>query len=114
MSDKTIDLDALAPEPVTVKIGSELIKINPPSTLVVFKLGRVGQRMQGDLSDTEITEVVADLTALVGECVPGIDAKTLNTAQLFKLMEIISEMGTPKEVKELTARGITPSGPKAE
>jgi hypothetical protein len=112
----TIDLDALVPQPVTIHINNKDIQVQPPSTLNVFRLGSLGQKMQNadQLTTEEMSKLVEGITSEVRACIPELENYNLNTAQLLKLVQIISEMGTPTEAKELEARGIKPSAPKAE
>lgn len=113
MSD-VMDLDALMPDQVTIKFGGENIKINPPKTAAVLRLGFLGQKLQTgeDLSEGDLTQIVDQLTEQVVKCVPELADKELNTAQLLKLVSIISEMAIPPETRELEARGITPDTSK--
>lgn len=104
-----IDLDSLVPQAVTVKFGGEEIEIPPPKTADILRLGFLGQKMEsaGDLDAAALEGLVADLTAQVHKCIPALDGKPLNTAQLLKLIEIISKAGMPADAKELQAKGIT-------
>lgn len=116
MSDENnvVDLDALTPQPRYVRFGDQNIEVKPPTTADVLTLGFLGQKLQGtqELSPEQIEKLVADMTAQVIKCVPELTGKTLNTAQLLKLVEVISEMGMPTEAKELEAKGISPKTPK--
>lgn len=109
-----IDLDALSPEAVTVKLGEEEIKINPPSLEDVLRLGGLSQKMaKFDTENLEdATTLIAELNAQLVKCAPGLKDKSLNTAQLLKLVTVITEMSVPPDVKELEKRGIKPEGPK--
>jgi len=104
-----IDLDALIPEPATVKFGGQEIKVNPPKTADVLKLGFLGQKLQApeDLSDEALDKLLNDLTGQVKKCIPELASAELNTAQLLKLVELISKMAMPPDAQELEDRGIT-------
>lgn len=115
MSD-ILDLDALMPKAVTIKFGGEEIAIAPPSTADILQLGYLGQKLQGSealLQEGKLDTVLSELTDQVYKCIPQLNGKGLSTAQLFKLVEIISEMAIPPDVKDLNARGITVGDPKA-
>lgn len=109
-----VDLDTLVPEARVVKLGGEEIEIQPPSTEDVLKLGVLGQKFEkmGDMSAEQTADLMAELSAQVRKCLPAIGDTPLNTKQLIKLMEIITEMAMPDDMIELKARGITPNNPK--
>lgn len=113
MSD-VVDLDALVPIPVTVKFNEQLIEISPPKTGDIMRLGVLGQKMEtiSVLSEDETTSLINDLTLLVQKIVPQLAGKDFTTAQLLKLVEIISTMAMPPDTKELQERGITSDTPK--
>lgn len=116
MTDKNavVDLDALVPPSVTIKFGGEDIEVKPPRTADVLKLGALGQKLQdvGKLSADEVDSLISELTAQIYACIPELNSKPLNTAQLLKLSQIISDMAVPPDVKELDAKGVTPGDPK--
>lgn len=114
MSD-IIDLDALVPQDVVVKFGGEEISIQPPKTADVLKLGYLGQKLQegSSLTDAELDKLILELTTKIKNCVPQLADKDLNTAQLLKLVDIISTMAMPPDTKELAKRGISTTSPKA-
>lgn len=108
MSD-VLDLDALAPKPVTVHFGNEDIEIEPPTTSSILRLGSLGKKIESadQLSDDEMEKLVDDMTNQIYKCIPALGGKKLNTAQLLKLVEIISKMSLPPDAEELQKRGIT-------
>lgn len=113
--DEIIDLDALVPRPVTIKFGDETVEIPPPKTSDILRLGSLGQKMgQTDkYSPDELDKLVTELTEQVYNCIPALKDKPLNTAQLIKLVAIISDMAMPPDAEALKARGITTDTPKA-
>jgi hypothetical protein len=115
MSD-ILDLDALVPPSVVIKFGAKEIEVKPPSLADVLKLGSLGQKMQsvGEMPDGDVDVVVSELTSHIYKCIPELENGTLNTAQLLKLVEIITAMSVPPDAKELEARGITTDSPKAQ
>jgi hypothetical protein len=109
-----IDLNELVPQARYIKIQDKQIEIKPPKLINLLVLGSLGQKMQdvAGLTADEAGQLTDDLTREVKNCVPELDAIELNVQQLLKLVEIISEMGTPSATKELEKRGISPSSPK--
>jgi len=109
MSD-VIDLDALLPEARVIKYENEEIKIPPPKTGDLLKLGVLSQRMANveDIKDDELQKRVLDLTLHVYKMIPALNERPLNLLQLQTLVQILSDMATPKDVAELSKKGITP------
>jgi hypothetical protein len=113
MSD-IIDLDALQPKPVTIKLGEQEIEIQPPKTADVLRLGVLGQQMEkiNEMDDAGLDKLVQDITDQLKKVIPEIGDRTLNMAQLLKLVEIVSEMGVPPDAKAAREQGVTPNSPK--
>lgn len=111
MSD-ILDLDALVPPTATIKFGGNEVVVQPPKTADVLALGSLGQKLQdvSALPEAELEKLVADMTGLLQKIIPELAGKELNTQQLLKLMELVSEMAVPPDAKELEKRGITPVG----
>lgn len=109
MSD-VVDLDALLPEVRIIKYENEEIKVPPPKTGDLLKLGVLAQRMANveDLKDEDLQKRVLDLTLHVYKMIPALNERPLNLPQLQILIQILSEMATPKDVAELAKKGITP------
>jgi hypothetical protein len=111
-----VDLDALLPEVRIIKYENDEIKIPPPKTGDLLKLGVLAQKMANveDIKDDELQQRLLDLMMHVYKMIPALNERPLNLLQLQTLIQILSEMATPKDVKELEKKGITPdSGGKA-
>lgn len=110
MSD-VLDLDALVPPSARIKFGEKEIEVHPPKTGDLLRLASLGKKMEGaaDLKPEELEQLVADMTEVVVKIIPELSDASLNTQQLLKLVQLISEMGTPPEAKELAKAGITPA-----
>jgi hypothetical protein len=104
-----LDLDSLVPQPAQVKIGNQIVDVNPPSVVDMMRLGQLGGQLQNvaSLSDADIEATMDKLKALIIKCIPELADHPLNMAQLLKLTELISELAMPGEATELAKRGIT-------
>lgn len=117
MSEDTslIDLDALTPPSATIKLNGETIEIAPPSLEDVMLLGSLSQKMskfQGE--DLEkASDAIAALTKQLIKCAPKLEGQKLNTPQLLKMVQVITDISMPPDAKELRDKGITPNDPKA-
>lgn len=111
---EVFDLDALVPPSVTVKFNNQEITVAPPKTGDILRLGALGQKMQNinDLNENEADELINKLTEVITKCIPELKDQSLNAQQLLKLVEILSLMAMPPDVKELEERGIGVSDPK--
>lgn len=117
MADADIlDLNDLIPQPRIIKNGDQEFEVKPPTTAQVLKLGVLGSKMQdlANLKDDEIESLVSDLTDTIRAIIPELGATSFNTTQLMALLNLIMDMGMPKEAKELQARGITKNTPKTK
>lgn len=112
MSD-VIDLDALAPQDVTIKFQDQLISVKPPTMGAFMKLVDLGMKLDNDELDPEmINKLAEDLKAAVVNCIPELEGKELSVSQLTKLVEVIARMVVPPDAKELKDRGISSDDPK--
>lgn len=111
-----IDLNAVDPKPVMIRIGDPPrdIKVNPPSTVVMFRLQSVGKQLEkaADASDEEIEAIVVKMTDLLKRCVPELGEENLTIMKLIALSKIIVDMGVPGDIEELKKRGLEPTDPK--
>lgn len=115
MSDNIIDLDALLPQEVTIKLGGKDYTVPPPTTGNILKLAALSQKAEkaDTLDPNSLEKLASDLTNQIYESIPGIKGTPLTMPQMFKLLTILTEMAMPEGAKELEKRGITPSDPKA-
>lgn len=116
MAVEVLNLDSLVPQPRTVKFGDDTFDVAPPKTADVLRLGALGQKFtKSDALDSgDLDKLVTDLTAQIVKCVPQLEGKDLNTAQLMAIMQLITEMAMPADAAELKARGIEPASPKVQ
>lgn len=112
--NKTVDLDALLPEPATIRFGGADIEVRPPKTGQVLRLGKLGEKMQDvdKLSEAEVDKLVTEVTTLLSEIIPELTGKDLSTQQLLALLQLVGSMSVPPDAEELKAKGISSSDPK--
>src|SRR5688500_7302309 len=105
MTDKILDLDALAPQPKKVKLGGKLLDVNPLTTEQLFKLIKSLSSIQTGKPDEEI-EKVKDV---LKEVIPEFGSVNLYVPQLMKLIEfMVTDAGLPKgEAIEAKKGGIS-------
>lgn len=115
MAEQILDLDSLAPEPRVVKFGDERITVNPPKTVDILKLGKLGQKLEKaeDMSDDDMDAALTSLTEQVYKIIPELKDKPLNMQQLMALISLIKDMAVPEDAKELERKKITSASPKA-
>lgn len=110
MSDKPeiLDLDDLVPKKCIVKFEELEIEILPPKTAEFLYLGQLAGKMSevDKMEPAAIDQLVADIEAQIGKLIPQLAGKHFNSAQLTKLMDIITDMGMPADAKELERRKI--------
>lgn len=104
-----VDLNALAPKAVTIKLGEDEIQLKQPKVEDVFILGSLGDKLvkSSELTEAEVGEAYNALVNKIKQMIPELANKEIGIAQLRKLVEIISEMALPPDAKDLKERGIT-------
>lgn len=113
MSDKpdVLDFDDLMPKDRVIKFEGVNITIKPPKMPEFMYLGQLaGKLSEADkLEEADLTELIGKIQAQICKLIPELEGKALNSANITKLMEIITDMGMPTDSKELESRGITPN-----
>jgi hypothetical protein len=127
MANFDLDLDALSVYK-TIKLNGKGLKIKDPSINQLVKLFRLSYRLQGAeavkdktgkkvMSDDNVLKT-ADSLLEFRECFndlcPELKDEGLNERQLMALFELIQEMITSDDLKELKKRGISLAGSKDE
>jgi hypothetical protein len=112
---EVVDLDAVMPQPVIFKFAGNQIEVKPPRTGQLLRLGMLSASMVGIETKTEeeTDKLVRDLTEQIWKMIPELNGSELGLNQLQMIIRAFSEMATPGTTKELEAKGITPSDPKA-
>lgn len=114
-----IDLDAFSPEGVTVNLNGQEIYLEPPHMSDILRVGVLSNKLRslGEEELEALEEVYNELGEAIKKCAPALPVETLNIVQLLKLVSILMDMATPKDIKELDAKGITvntdPKAPSA-
>lgn len=114
--DDVLDLDALQPPSTTVKFNGNTIEVKAPSLADILKLSSMGKKMSAadTMTDEEIGNSIAEVTDHIGKIIPELAGQEFNIRQLMGLIDLITKMSVPPDVKELDKRGITPdTDPKA-
>lgn len=114
---EVIDLDALAPEPVVIKLNGKEFTIKPPSVEDIMRLSATASKLEkaDTMDQQELEALIGKLIELLKTVAPDIADEKYTTIQLIKLVNIITEMATPPDIKELEKKGIkvgADSGPK--
>jgi hypothetical protein len=103
-----IDLDVVIPQSAIIKFDGKEIEVKPPTVAETIRLGLWAEIMTDQRSGlAEIERAVTEVTAFMHRHIPGLNNKPLNKFQLNTLMQVIADLNTPQEKKELAARGIT-------
>lgn len=112
---EVIDLDALVPKSRYIKLNGNEFELPAPRMETIIRLADMQKRMAAtDTSDTNaLNTMTKEVDALLREIVPQLEQTPLTYVQIFKLIEILSEMATPPAVKEMQNKGIKPASPKA-
>lgn len=111
-----LDLNDLAPQARQVKIGEIVYDIDPPDTNDMMRVGVIGQELRDnkDLEPKTQSDLIVELRTIVNRCAPELETARITMQQLLRLLDIILDMGTPAETKELAAKGIEPASPKVQ
>ena len=120
MSDTTqknfdLDLDTLSASKKTVKIGGQVIEINPPALEDLIDLAKLGSKLQkyqgGKVADAEeLGNVMDELKGGINKLVPELSNHKLNLDQLLALIDLLVDSAQPADAKELEKRGIKLDG----
>lgn len=111
---EVLDLDALIPKELTVKLNGNEVKVKPPLTGDLLTLGNLSQAMDDISNDTpeQVDAKVASLTQHLTKMIPELSTTTLGLTQLQGLVAAFSAMAMPPNMKELAKKGIKTDTPK--
>lgn len=106
-----LDLDTLVKPSKKVRIGGEIITINPPSLEELLKLSKLGGAIQKKqdgktMTEEEAVDSINSLSTAFAELVPELKDVKLNVEQLLALLDMVVKMAMPSDVTELEKRGI--------
>jgi hypothetical protein len=93
-----LDLDALVPEAVQVKLGGEIIDVYPPDIETFILLTRLSSRQQFDTADS-VRGGLEEIKDAIATCVPDLKKKniTLKISQALALLQFIVKLAQPNE-----------------
>lgn len=114
MDSDIIDLDVLVPPNKIIRIGKEDIEVPPPKTVDLLQLGFLVERLAdpSERTDAEVQKILDELTMRIYKCIPALQGKEFNKAQLQKIVDILSDMARPDSTRALDAQGLTADAQK--
>jgi hypothetical protein len=110
MEKTNIDLDALAPQGVTVTIGGVIHEVVPPKVSDVMLLTKYSKLLKDfeSLEDEEIVKIGGVIEDIARRCIPTLQDNHITLAHLLILPDILvgstmgKEAGTDPKVPTLT------------
>lgn len=106
-----LDLDTLVKPSKKVKIGGNIVELEPPTLEELVKLAKLGGELQGmdtsNLNADEVSEVIEKLNAGIRELMPALNDVKLNIDQIIAVIEMMVDYATPDDTKELEKRGVS-------
>jgi len=106
---EVIDLDALLPKPIKVKISGKVVDLYPGKLKILVKI----QDMANGITDEKQSlEKINEMLDLLSEIIPAIKTdKDLDVSplQVQKIIEVAYKALTPTESKELNSAQMNPS-----
>jgi hypothetical protein len=111
--NEVIDLDALAPKSLVIRLSGRDIIIEPPTTVQLLKLGTLANAMSNvkGKTDEEVGNMVSEIWALLRTISKDLPEKELTLGQIKMLVAAISDAAIPPDAKELQKHGITSDTP---
>ena len=108
MSKVDLDLDLLKPEPKKVRLNGKEHDAYPPSIDALFSLIRMKNKLDdiGQMNESEAEGVFNDIKGAIAMLIPGIEQEQLSLEQLFALVDFISGLAVPSDIKAMEAKGI--------
>lgn len=93
-----VNIDALAPENITIKYSGQSITISQPSTVDILKLGKYQTKLANfeDLEDSEIESYTKIVTDILQRLIPELAGRQLTLQTLLRIPSLIIDATTPK------------------
>lgn len=107
-----IDLDALLPKPIKVKISGKVVDLYPGKLKILIKI----QNMANEITDGEQSlNKIKELLDLLSEIIPAIKTDPdldISPLQINKIIEVAYKALTPTDSKELDSAQMNPVADK--
>ncbi len=109
-----MDLDALLPEPIKVKISGKVVDLYPGKLKILARIQNVGKDiMGGDGSKDQLAEVL-DLLSQIIPAIKEDEDLDISPLQIQKIIEVAYNAQVPTDSKELKTAKMNPSDKKKE
>lgn len=116
VEDVDLDLDVLVGITKYVKMpGGDIVGIRPPDLDGLFKLSKLGQKMQGafaggkeKISEDQAVKIYDELKSNFIALVPQLEPykDELNYSMVLALLNLVVKISMPSDLEELEKRGI--------
>lgn len=104
-----MDLDALLPKPIKVKISGKVVDLYPGKLKILVRI----QNMASGMTDGEQSlEKINEMLDLLSEIIPAIKTDKdidISPLQVNKIIEVAYKALTPSDSKELNSAQMNPS-----
>jgi hypothetical protein len=113
--DDIVDLDVLVPQPAIIKFQGKEIQVEQPKTVDLLQMGFLLNQIMTDhgYTDDQLQKYIDQLTARMQKCIPELKGHDLNKAQLQRLVNMMTKLAMPEDMKQLEEKGISRADPKA-
>jgi len=96
-----LDLDLLEPKSFKVKLGGEIIDVNPPKLRTLINLMKVSSQAKNVDTPEKSVELLEDIQKALTPMIPALEKGVdLSYEQLTKLMEFVMTVATPEQVRQ--------------
>ncbi len=107
--EEIMDLDALLPKPIKVKISGKVVDLYPGKLKILVRI----QDMASGMTDGEQSlEKINEMLDLLSEIIPAIKTDKeidISPLQVNKIIEVAYKALTPTDSKELNSAQMNPS-----
>lgn len=111
-----LDLDTLSKPSQHIKIGGEVVEIQPPTLAGFLSLQKVGELFQkidpDNIPEDKAKELDEQIAGALKTAVPELKDHDLNLMQKMALMNVVISSSMPADMQELEKHGIKPTSEK--
>lgn len=107
--EEIMDLDALLPKPIKVKISGKVVDLYPGKLKILLKIQDMTNGMVGG---EQSLEKIKEMLDLLSEIIPAIKTDKdldISPLQVQKIIEVAYKALTPSESKELSSAQMNPA-----